>query len=142
MPDTSPNSHRLLRGTAQLVAVLLWCGVIFAFSARANLRVADDDFVDFIVRKCAHVAVFAVLCVLAIRALHHLRVRPPRAIAAAWLFCLLYACSDEWHQTFVRGRVGSPRDVLIDMVGVSAAALVAWRITRRTQRTTPPEAPR
>lgn len=34
----------------------------------------------------------------------------------------LCAALDEYHQTFVKGRTGTPRDVLIDMGGALAAA--------------------
>lgn len=44
----------------------------------------------------------------------------------AVLICFLYACSDEWHQTFVPGRSGELRDVGIDAIGfVSASAVVS-----------------
>ena len=33
-------------------------------------------------------------------------------------FCFLYACSDEYHQTFVPGRAGAMIDVAVDMAGV------------------------
>ena len=33
-------------------------------------------------------------------------------------FGLLYAMSDEYHQTFVMGRSGELRDVLIDSLGI------------------------
>src|SRR6476659_9095572 len=37
----------------------------------------------------------------------------------AWAFAaaVAYACTDEFHQTFVRGRHGAPLDVVIDAVG-------------------------
>ena len=31
--------------------------------------------------------------------------------------CFLYACTDEWHQTFVSGRYGCFSDVLVDSAG-------------------------
>jgi VanZ family protein len=37
--------------------------------------------------------------------------------ALALALTILYACSDEYHQTFVAGRHGSPVDVLIDGAG-------------------------
>jgi VanZ family protein len=43
------------------------------------------------------------------------------------LITVAYAISDEWHQSFVEGRHGSPVDVLIDTAGAGAAALVAAR---------------
>ena len=37
-----------------------------------------------------------------------------------------YACTDEFHQTFVHGREGTPRDVVIDSIGIAIAALRIW----------------
>ena len=44
---------------------------------------------------------------------------------------LLYACSDEVHQTFVAGRSGEVLDVLIDTVGGSLATILYYLIYRR-----------
>ena len=39
-----------------------------------------------------------------------------------------YAATDEFHQTFVDGRVGTPRDVVLDAAGAAAAgAVILWR---------------
>ena len=35
---------------------------------------------------------------------------------------LVYAVTDEFHQTFVDGRNGTPVDVLIDSIGIAIAA--------------------
>jgi VanZ family protein len=40
---------------------------------------------------------------------------------------LAYAISDEFHQTFVPGRSGAPRDVAIDLIGITAGLLLlSW----------------
>ena len=47
----------------------------------------------------------------------------------------LLASCDEWHQSFLPNRTGSPWDVLLDCAGASAmlcAALIAARFLRRT----------
>ena len=52
-----------------------------------------------------------------------------RATASyAWAFGLAvaYACTDELHQTFVRGRHGTPVDVAIDAAG-ALIGLAVWR---------------
>jgi VanZ family protein len=71
-----------------------------------------------LLRKLAHVSEFALLAVLLGRAL----VRPHRTLAwLAWRVLPMaagWAILDEWHQTFVPGRVGSVTDVLVDSVGV------------------------
>ena len=41
----------------------------------------------------------------------------------------LYAVSDEVHQSFVPGRLGSPLDVALDAVGV-LVGVVAWQTVR------------
>jgi VanZ family protein len=102
-------------------------GLIFFLSAQPDLS-TGLGFWDVVLRKLAHATVYALLFLLWWRAL---RESGPdsRALAAAWLITVAYSATDEWHQTFVEGRHGSPLDVLIDAVGASAAAL--W-VTRRT----------
>jgi VanZ family protein len=49
----------------------------------------------------------------------------------AFALATLYAASDEFHQTFVRGRMGSPIDVAIDAIGVVAGIVIWQRIQVR-----------
>ncbi len=42
------------------------------------------------------------------------------------VFSLLYAFSDEWHQSFVPGRVASGQDLVMDSLGIVAAAAVLF----------------
>jgi VanZ family protein len=88
--------------------VLLWAAVIFAFSSVPSLSSGLGGW-DLFLRKCAHMTEYAILAVLVARA----------AGSYAWAFALAvaYACTDELHQVFVRGRHGSPVDVCIDAVG-------------------------
>jgi VanZ family protein len=48
-----------------------------------------------------------------------------KAIPAAAAISLLYAVSDEFHQSFVEGRDADPLDVLTDAAGIAAACLLA-----------------
>ena len=97
--------------------VLVWAGVIFAFSAIHSLSSGLGTW-DLVLRKCAHMTEYAVLAVLLARA----------AGSYGWALVLgvVYAASDELHQTFVRGRHGSPVDVGIDTVGV-LIGLLLWQ---------------
>ncbi len=45
----------------------------------------------------------------------------------AILFAILYALTDEWHQTYVLGRFGSLWDVGIDGIGSMAAIWLSNR---------------
>ncbi len=54
-----------------------------------------------------------------------------RLFFPAWLVGTLYAASDEWHQTFVAGRSGEVRDVMLDSAGVACGVfftilLLGW----------------
>lgn len=105
--------------------VALWCVVIFAFSSVGGSGLSGG-FLDFLMRKGAHLGEYAVLMLLTRRALAGSGAPLPEA--GAFLFCLLYAAGDEWHQTFVPLREGRPSDVLIDACGAAAAWVLArWR---------------
>lgn len=78
---------------------------------------------DLIGRKILHAAEYALLCALWWRALAGVTTHG-RAILAAAAISVAYAVSDEVHQSFIDGRHGTPVDVVIDSVGVAAAA--AW----------------
>ena len=42
----------------------------------------------------------------------------------AWIFCILYAMSDEFHQLFVPGRSGEIRDICIDSLGALLGIII------------------
>ena len=46
------------------------------------------------------------------------------------LIGMCYGVSDEWHQSFIPGRVASIWDVLFDAAGI-AAAVFTYRITMK-----------
>ncbi|WP_051620935.1 VanZ family protein [Paenibacillus sp. UNC451MF] len=82
------------------------------------------DFIEFIIRKGGHVTEFAVLCFLSIMTLLSKPIKTIPSIAMGSVFSVLYAASDEWHQSFVPGRTGHAIDVMVDSIGVVLAALV------------------
>jgi len=99
--------------------VVLWAGLIFAFSAIPSLSSGLGTW-DLVLRKAAHLAEYAILGALLVRAL--------RSAPLALLAGSAYAITDEVHQVFVSGRQGSPLDWLIDTVGVAAGILVFARL--------------
>jgi VanZ family protein len=104
---------------------LLLMAVIFFFSAQPNLS-SGLGWIDHVGRKFIHASEYALLCFLWWRALRT-RLDPVVALLPAWAITTLYAATDEFHQTFVAGRHGSPVDVLIDATGV----LITWLVLRR-----------
>jgi VanZ family protein len=94
-------------------------GVIFYLSAQP----AIDHYAwwQVVLRKIGHVTGYALLTAAWAWALQGAVRRP-----LVWAVCIAfaYACSDEFHQTFVRGRDGTPRDVLIDAIGMTIAVVL------------------
>jgi len=85
------------------------------------------------VRKAAHLTVYATLSALWFRAQRGPRSgwRPSWAVLAL-LVSLLVALADEFHQSFLPSRTGTPWDVLLDTFGallVQAAIAVSARRT-------------
>jgi VanZ family protein len=105
------------------VPVVAWAALIFGLSSIPSLSTGLGVW-DEILRKLAHTAEYAILAALLWRAL--------RNELAALGVAVAYAGTDEFHQTFVRGRHGSPVDVAIDGIGAALglAILVRVRIVR------------
>ena len=99
--------------------VALWAGMIFVLSSIPDLTTGLGTF-DLLVRKLAHAAEYAVLGALLARALGR--------DAVALAIGSLYAVTDEVHQSFVDGRVGSPLDWAIDTVGVGLGIALLARL--------------
>jgi len=85
-------------------------------------------WVHFLVRKAGHLTEYAILATLAARAF---RKSSHQFIRQHWfklslLFAMLYALSDELHQSFVPSRTASIHDSLIDSAGALIALTIIW----------------
>jgi VanZ family protein len=95
-----------------IVPFLLWLKPGISPEALASI--------NFIFRKCAHVAEHAILALLLLRVAIYATNRNwplPLIYAGVWLACLAVAATDEFHQTFVASRSASTRDIMIDSAG-------------------------
>lgn len=80
-----------------------------------NLGVAH--FIEFFIRKFAHLFVFFVLGCLTVRAALIKIERPVLASMVSLFFVFIYAALDELHQMYTGGRTPLFTDVCIDTVG-------------------------
>lgn len=110
-----------------LEAVLRWLGPVVTPAGTAALHL--------LVRKTAHLSVYAILAFLWYRALRRERVLSPGgAVAVALAVSVTWAIVDESHQAFVPSRTSSGWDVLIDACGATLALAVARRAAARGAR--------
>ncbi len=155
------------KGIIPVVAVVAWMVVIFAFSAQPG-EVSGDlsgsfshricklinglfhmgrsetelltmaEWIDYPVRKCAHMTEYAILAALVFgttqvhRRLElglYARKRNGRwDYGVAMLVVVLYACTDEFHQLFVPERAGRLFDVGVDSTGAVLMLFLIWGI--------------
>lgn len=124
------------RKNIKWLLVVAWMIVIFIFSSQPgdmsdknsklviylfnllglNLNTILGDLANFIVRKLAHFTVYFVLFMLLYSALKEKFIFK-EALIYSIIVVFLYACSDEFHQSFVPGRGPSIKDVFIDTSG-------------------------
>ena len=115
--------------------LVLWMGLIFILSAQPSLPHHPDTLLDLILKKVAHMMEYGILAFLLWRALSRGRGALSRlALVTAFFVSVLYAASDEYHQTFVPGRNGTSVDVGIDAVGALVALLIVGSLARKERR--------
>jgi len=82
---------------------------------------------SYIVRKAGHFSEYFILAILFLR---YRKEREPswKSDSYALLFVFLYACSDEFHQSFIPGRGPAFFDVMIDTAGgLTGIVLYEWK---------------
>lgn len=108
--------------------------LIFYLSSHSSFPIINDKnlsyWADFVIKKIAHMIVYGVLMFFWFRALND-KLSIKKAIVWALIITVLYAVSDEYHQSFVPDREGRVRDVLIDSL---AAAISGWIIIKTKKR--------
>jgi VanZ family protein len=133
--------------------LLIWLGVIFVGSTELMSAEHTSRFIVpfllwlkpgmspqtiwtilVVVRKCAHVTEYAVLALLlwrALRSLPTLRAKTLILFSAVLLGCAFFAASDEFHQTFVKSRTPSVRDIFLDVAGALVGLLIGAIFAQR-----------
>ena len=133
------------------ILTVIWCIVIFSLSAENadESSQTSGTFVDivcevfvpgfeeqtetkqaeiredvsFYVRKTAHFTAYGILGSLAYLTFCMIKRRRVRIPAAVGFACV-YACTDEFHQSFVGGRSCELRDVIVDTCGALTFVLL------------------
>ena len=137
-----------MRKKSCILFAVLWMGFIFYMSHQpAKISSAQSDNVmhvikkvskseeiknninSFIVRKGAHMFLFCILAILFFGSAYNSD-NILKSVFIALLLAFLYACSDEYHQTFVVGRTGQFKDVLIDFSGAFIGVLIVSLIVK------------
>lgn len=100
-------------------------GTLFAAIFGRFLDASQIDTLNIVVRKILHLTGYAILGALGFRAARG----DQQKFALRWavigvVIAVSVASIDEWHQTFIPSRGGSPLDVLLDAAGATIAQLI------------------
>jgi VanZ family protein len=90
--------------------------------------------IHHLIRKCGHFVGYGLLCLTWLRAWWLTLALRATGFWNCALLALagtaLVASCDEWHQTFLPNRTGTPWDVLLDCCGASVAILLVYAYAR------------
>ncbi len=104
--------------------------------AAAPAQIVAVEALSFFERKAAHMFLYFMLALFIYMAVFvWRRFRGKTRYAVTLALCALLAGLDEYHQTFIPGRSGELRDVLVDTagaaIGLAFPVLAAWIIRRK-----------
>ena len=133
--------------------VVIWLGVIFVGSTDVlsaehtsrflvpflrwldpHISLVEINSIQSAIRKLAHLVEYLILAALFWRALRdgtNLGAKMSLLFIAVWFVCVIFAASDEFHQSFVASRTASPHDVLIDVCGALIGTVLCLTFSRR-----------
>src|SRR5690349_5086025 len=101
-----------MKNVKSWIPAILWMGVIFFFST--DLFSAQNTTSNFAIRKLCHVLAYFILGVFYSQGQFNEKKLNRISIV---MLTFLYACSDEWHQSFSSVRTASLKDVGFDTLG-------------------------
>lgn len=115
---------------------------LFSLKLSAPVFASHAEAMQFFVRKTAHVteyflltlSLFLPLRVWLSRTEETVKSFVLRFLLPTFLLSVLCAATDEFHQSFVPGRCGTPTDVLVDSIGIVVACGILLYSHRRGRR--------
>jgi len=111
--------------------VLLWMAFIFGLSSVPGYDLEPIEFPY--AHLIAHSLLYATLCALLFRALrfqHFSKLLSSASYVFSFLLVAAYGASDEYHQSFVPGRMEELKDFLIDVTSALVVLIIIFLVTK------------
>jgi VanZ family protein len=116
---SKPDTQTYLTILRKWGPALAMMAIIFFFSSLPSQSVPNFGKYEFSVKKGGHALGYLLLG----RAYLYGLARDKKAPWLAWGLAILYACTDEFHQSFVPGRSPRLMDIGIDAIGTLVGLL-------------------
>ena len=138
-----------------LTLIIIWMIVVFSFSNQVaeksgqasgsisekivnvitkNKEITQDERkqlsikIETPIRKLAHFSIYTIGGILIFAYINTFDVKTKNKFIYSISFGLFYACTDEFHQLFVKGRSGEIRDICIDSLGVLIGVFITYGV--------------
>ncbi len=85
-------------------------------------------YLDSVIRSFAHFIIFFFMLILLVFAYKTFIKNKHLTILCAYGTTFIFACLDEFHQSFVAGRTSSTGDIITDMIGSSLAVILIFAV--------------
>ncbi|WP_026692789.1 VanZ family protein [Peribacillus kribbensis] len=83
------------------------------------------DFIEFFIRKAGHISEYFILTSLLLLSLQFTRLKLIARVLLSFVIALAFACTDEYHQSFIKGRTGHLIDVFsFDLLGIVLSIII------------------
>ena len=132
-----------------IVLLVLWMIFIFIMSSfdapqsdgqsglivnivNSVIHTSNIDLLTTIIRKLAHLTEYFILGLLMINCLKDYKINKVYILSV--VFSFIYAITDELHQTFISGRSGEVRDIVIDTIGALIGVLIYKYIRKKYEK--------
>ncbi len=95
-----------------------------------------NNSLSYTVRKIAHITLYFILGILIssstifIMKLKKTQIKGYTIFLISSTICFVYACLDEFHQTFIDGRTGKFSDVGVDAIGFITSILIVISVNK------------
>jgi VanZ family protein len=111
------------------VPAIAWMALIFFLSSRSALPGPTGVAPNFLWHKIGHLTVYSILYFLMYRAVNFpIMKKSKKNWILPMVLTVLYAATDEFHQSFVPGRTPAFHDIGYDALGASIALLAIYGI--------------
>ena len=89
-----------------------------------ELKDTKAKSIEHFIRKLAHFSIYTVVGILLFGLLYTYNIKEANKFIYSQVFGIIYATSDEIHQSFVYGRSSQFSDVLLDSFGVLSGIII------------------
>lgn len=112
-----------------------WVNFTYSDTVISIESLGTTHFIEFFIRKAAHLVVFMILVILTYRVIRHWTERIAVRANAAFMFVAIYAALDEYRHLLHPDRTGLIEDVILDCLGGLIGIGIYVFVNKKTLKT-------